>query len=49
VIGTIVLRSHPWLDALKQHEAVIVYRLTRDNQEHTIETVLQRARDDMPT
>ena len=49
VIGTIVLRSHPWLDALKQREEVIVYRLTRDNQEHTVETVIQRARDDMPT
>jgi nucleoside-triphosphatase len=39
VIGTIALRSHPWLDTLKRQEGVILYTLTPDNRDTMIDTI----------
>ena len=40
VIGTIALRSHPWLDTLKQQEGVVLYTLTPDNRDRMIDTLV---------
>jgi nucleoside-triphosphatase len=39
LLGTIALESHPWLDAIKQHEHVVLYELTASNQASVIDRV----------
>ena len=39
ILGTIALKAHPWLDALKQKEGVLLYTLTQDNQSIVINTL----------
>lgn len=39
LLGTIALKSKPWLDAMKQHERVELYTLTVDNRDTLVETV----------
>jgi nucleoside-triphosphatase len=42
LLGTILLASHPWTDALKRRPAVDLYRLTERNREHLKDALLAR-------
>jgi nucleoside-triphosphatase len=42
LIGTIVLRSHPWADALKQSPNVQLFPVVNDNREHITQELVAR-------
>lgn len=39
LLGTIALRSHRWLDAVKQHKRVTIYELTLANRDNVVAEV----------
>ena len=41
LLGTIVCRSHPWLDELKQQSGVELYHLTLDNRNKVPKTLIE--------
>ncbi len=41
VLGTIMLSSHPWADAIKQQPQVNLVTVTRDNHQQVLEELLQ--------
>jgi nucleoside-triphosphatase len=40
VLGTIMLRSHPWADAVKAHPQVTLIKITEANQDTAAQLVL---------
>ena len=41
LLGTIVSRSHPWLDELKQQSSVELYHLTLDNRDEVPKLLIE--------
>ncbi len=41
VLGTIMLNSHPWADAIKRQPQVSLVTVTRDNHQQVLEELLQ--------
>ncbi len=44
VLGTIMLRSHPWADVIKTHPQVTLIRITEANRDEAVQLVLDSLR-----
>jgi len=47
ILGTILLRPHPWIDGIKRRPMVELYRLTKRNREYLKDALLARLRSEV--